>query len=46
MKQIKLDFEYCHGSPVEVVQSIVIDAPLNAPKTYEFKVYLQQGPPG
>jgi hypothetical protein len=46
MKQIKLDFEYCYGSPVEVMQSVVIDAPLNAPKTYEFKVYLQQGPPG
>ena len=46
IKQVKLVFEYCHRSPMEVVQSIVIDAPLDAPKTYEFNVYLQQGPPG
>jgi hypothetical protein len=46
LKQVTLEFEYCKGSPVEVKRSIVIDAPLNSPKTYEFKVYLQHGPPG
>ncbi len=46
LKQVKLEFEYCRGSALEVKRSMVIDAPLNAPKTYEFKVYLQKGPPG
>ncbi len=45
-KEIKLVMEYCYGSPIEVVKGVVIDAPLDAPKTYEFLVYLQQGPPG
>ena len=46
LKEVKLEFEYCRGTPLEVKRSMVIDAPLNAPKTYEFKVYLQHGPPG
>lgn len=45
-KEVRLVVEYGHGSPIEVVQSAVIDAPLDAPKVYEFKMYLQTGPPG
>lgn len=45
-KEVKLVMEYCYGSPIEVVKGVVIDAPLDAPKTYEFLVYLQKGPPG
>ena len=45
-KGVKLVMEYCFGSPIEVVKGIAIDAPLHAPKDYEFLVYLQQGPPG
>jgi hypothetical protein len=33
--------EYGYGSPIEVVKSVVIDAPLDAPKEYEFLMYLQ-----
>ena len=46
LKNVKIDFEYCKGSPIEVTQSVVVDAPTDAPKFYEFKVYLQKGPPG
>ena len=46
IKEVKLVMEYCYGSPIEVVKSIVIDAPLDAPKVFEFRVYLQHGPPG
>ena len=46
IKEVKLVMEYCFGSPIEVVKGMVIDAPLEAPKDYEFLVYLQQGPPG
>jgi hypothetical protein len=45
-KDVRLTVEYCYGSPFEVVQSHVIDAPLDAPKEYEFRMYLQAGPPG
>lgn len=45
-KEVRLVVEYGYGSPVEVVQSAVIDAPLDAPQTYEFLMYLQAGPPG
>ncbi len=45
-EEVKLVMEYCYGSPIEVTKGVVIDAPLNAPKTYEFLVYLLQGPPG
>ena len=44
--EVRLVMEYCFGSPFEVVKSAVIDAPLDAPKEYEFLVYLQAGPPG
>ncbi len=45
-KDVRLTAEYCYGSPFEVVKSVVIDAPLNAPKEYEFLMYLPAGPPG
>ena len=45
-KDVRLTAEYCYGSPFEVVKSVVIDAPLDAPKEYEFLMYLQAGPPG
>ncbi len=45
-KDVRLVLEYCHGSPFEVVKTIVIDAPIDAPKEYEFLMYLQAGPPG
>ena len=45
-KEVKLVMEYCYGSPIEVTKGVVIDAPLDAPKTFEFLVYLLQGPPG
>lgn len=45
-KEVRLVVEYGYGSPIEVVQSAVIDAPLDAPKQYEFLMYLQTGPPG
>ncbi len=45
-KDVRLTAEYCYGSPFEVVKTVVIDAPLDAPKDYEFLMYLQAGPPG
>ncbi len=45
-KEVRLVVEYGYGSPIEVVKSAVIDAPLDAPKEYEFLMYLQAGPPG
>jgi mono/diheme cytochrome c family protein len=45
-KDVRLTAEYCYGSPFEVVKTVVIDAPLDAPKDYEFVMYLQAGPPG
>ena len=45
-KDVRLVIEYCYGSPFEVVKSILIDAPLDAPKEYEVQMYLQAGPPG
>ncbi len=44
-KEVRLVVEYCYGSPFEVVKSAVIDAPLDAPREYEFLMYLQ-GPSG
>lgn len=45
-KEVRLSVQYGVGSPVELVKSAVIDAPLDAPKEYEFLMYLQMGPPG
>ncbi len=45
-KEVRLAVEYGYGSPIEVVKSAVIDAPLEAPKEYEFLMYLHVGPPG
>lgn len=45
-KEVRLVVEYGLGTPIEVVKTQVIDAPLNAPKEYEFLMYLQAGPPG
>ncbi len=45
-KEVRLVAEYGFGSPIEVVKSVVIDAPLDAPKWYEVMMYLQAGPPG
>ncbi len=44
-EEIRLVVQYALGSPIEVVKSAVIDAPLDAPKWYEFLMYLQTGPP-
>ncbi len=46
LKEVRLISQYAHGSPIESVQSVVVDAPLDKPKVYEFMVYLQMGPPG
>ena len=45
-KDVRLTVKYGEASPIEVVQTQVIDAPLDAPKEYEFLMYLQVGPPG
>jgi len=46
LKEVRLFSQYAMGSPVETVQSVVIDAPIDAPKEYEFLMYLPMGPPG
>ena len=46
LKEVRLESQYSHGSPIENVKSAVIDAPLDAPREYEFLMYLQTGPPG
>ena len=45
-KDVRLTVKYGEASPIEVVKTVVIDAPLDAPKEYEFLMYLQVGPPG
>ena len=45
-KDVKLTVTYCKGSPNEVVKTVAIEAPLDAPKHYDFLMYLQVGPPG
>jgi hypothetical protein len=45
-KDVRMTVKYGHGSPVEVEKTAVIDAPLSAPREYEFLLYLQVGPPG
>ena len=45
-KEIRLVAEYGYGSPIETVVNVLIDASLDAPKVYEFVMYLQVGPPG
>lgn len=42
-KDVKLTLKYGEGSPVEAVKTLVIDAPLDKPKQYEFLMYLQPG---
>ena len=46
LKEVRLISQFAQGSPIEAVKSVVVDAPLNAPKEYEFVMYLQMGPPG
>ena len=46
LKEVRLVSQYALGSPIETLKSVVIDAPLDAPKEYEFLMYLQMGPPG
>ena len=46
LKEVRLVSQYALGSPIENVQSVVVDAPIDAPKVYEFMQYLQMGPPG
>ncbi|NBV21786.1 MAG: DUF1592 domain-containing protein [Proteobacteria bacterium] len=46
LKEVRLISQFALGSPIEAVKSVVIDAPLDAPKEYEFLMYLQMGPPG
>ncbi len=45
-KDVRLTVKYAEGSPIEAVKTLVIDAPLDAPKQYDFLLYLQVGPPG
>ena len=45
-KEVRLFVQYGLGSPIESGKSAVIDAPLDAPREYEFLMYLQMGPPG
>ncbi len=45
-KDVRLTVTYGEASPIEVAKTMVIDAPLDAPKEYEFLMYLQIGPPG
>lgn len=45
-KDVRLTVKYGEASPIEVAKTMVIDAPLDAPKDYEFLMYLQVGPPG
>jgi hypothetical protein len=45
-KDVRLTIKFGEGSPVEVIKSAVIDAPLDSPKEYEFLMYLQSGPQG
>ena len=45
-KDVRLTVQYGLGSPIEVTKTLVIDAPIDAPKEYEFLMYLQMGPPG
>jgi hypothetical protein len=42
---VKFTFRYTPGLPVEAKESIIIDAPLDKPKDYEFKVFLRLGSP-
>ncbi|MCE9608157.1 MAG: DUF1592 domain-containing protein [Planctomycetia bacterium] len=44
-KDVRLTVKYGEASPIEVVQTQVIDAPLDAPREYEFLMYCQVGPP-
>ena len=46
LKEVRLISQFALGSPIETVKSVVVDAPLDAPKEYEFLMYLQMGPPG
>ena len=46
LKEVRLISQYAHGSPIESVKSVVVNAPLDAPKEYEFLMYLQKGPQG
>jgi len=46
LKEVRLESQFALGSPIENVKSVVIDAPLDAPKEYEFMMYLEMGPPG
>jgi hypothetical protein len=41
---VKLVLEYCYGSPLQKVETIAIDAPLDAPREYVFRMYLEHGP--
>ena len=43
-KEVRLILEYCLGTPIEALYSQVVDAPLDAPKEYEFLMYLQTKP--
>ena len=45
-KDVRLNVKYGEGSPIEVQQTAIIDAPIDSPKEYEFLMYLQMGPPG
>jgi len=46
LKEVRLVSQFALGSPIETVRSVVVDAPIDQPKVYEFLMYLQMGPPG
>jgi Protein of unknown function (DUF1592)/Protein of unknown function (DUF1588)/Protein of unknown function (DUF1585)/Protein of unknown function (DUF1587)/Protein of unknown function (DUF1595) len=43
---VKLEFWYTPNTPIAAKESVVIDAPLDAPRDFEMKVFLRNGPPG
>ncbi|WP_439621935.1 DUF1592 domain-containing protein, partial [Gemmata sp.] len=43
LDEVKVLFEYAHGTPVATSHTFVIGAPLDAPKDYEALVYLRRG---
>ena len=45
LDEVRLLFEYGNGSPVALSRTMVIDAPLDKPKEYEYRVYLRRGSP-
>lgn len=45
VEAVRFWFKYTPNTPIEAKASVVIDAPIEKPKEYEFLVYLREGPP-